>query len=148
MVEAGSNSTAKSSVLRISCGPPNVIEGTGMRRLFVAVFFFIFIAALGFAQSNYQVIAVKDGATIAGTVKWSGPMPRALDFPITKDQQICDPASRKTADLERLIVGRPEKIDPRYSTTIALNRPGISRTPIGPSECDVVWAASRHTRRC
>ena len=63
------------------------------------------MAALAFAQSNYQVISVKDGATIAGTVKWAGPIPRTLEFPITKDQQICDPASRKTADLERLIVG-------------------------------------------
>ena len=63
------------------------------------------MAALAFAQGNYQVISVKDGTTIAGTVKWSGPLPRALEFPITKDQQICDPASRKTADLERLILG-------------------------------------------
>jgi hypothetical protein len=76
-----------------------------MRRLFFAAFFFILIAALAFAQSSYQVISVKDGATIAGTVKWSGPIPHALEFPITKDHQICDPDSRKTADLERLIVG-------------------------------------------
>jgi Carboxypeptidase regulatory-like domain len=76
-----------------------------MRRIPFAVVVFFFMAALAFAQSNYQVVSVKDGATIAGTVKWSGPIPRALDFPITKDHQICDPESRKTADLERLIVG-------------------------------------------
>jgi hypothetical protein len=35
----------------------------------------------------------------------SGPAPRILDFPITKDRQICDPDSRKTIDLERLIIG-------------------------------------------
>ena len=76
-----------------------------MRRISFAVVVFFFMAALALAQSNYQVISVKDGATIAGTVKWSGPLPRALEFPITKDHQICDPESRKTADLERLIVG-------------------------------------------
>jgi hypothetical protein len=62
-------------------------------------------ASTGFTQSEYKVISVVDGGTISGTVKWSGPVPRALDFPITKDPQICDPDSKKTADLERLIVG-------------------------------------------
>jgi hypothetical protein len=38
-------------------------------------------------------------------VKWSGPLPRTLTFPITKDPQICDPESSKNRDLERLIVG-------------------------------------------
>lgn len=76
-----------------------------MRRLCLAVLLWCFTAALAVAQSNYQVISVKDGSTIAGTVKWSGPVPRALEFPITKDQKICDPDSRKNADLERLIVG-------------------------------------------
>jgi hypothetical protein len=57
------------------------------------------------AQSNYQVIKVSDGGTITGTVKWSGPLPHGLDFPITKDPQICDPESKKRADLERLEVG-------------------------------------------
>ena len=33
------------------------------------------------------------------------PLPHALDFPITKDPQICDPDAKKTTDLERLIVG-------------------------------------------
>jgi hypothetical protein len=32
-------------------------------------------------------------------------VPRALNFPITKDRDICDPQSHKTADLERLIIG-------------------------------------------
>ena len=62
-------------------------------------------AAAAFAQSDYKVITVTDGGTISGTVKWSGPVPHNLEFPITKDPQICDPDSKKTADLERLIVG-------------------------------------------
>jgi hypothetical protein len=33
-------------------------------------------------------------------------LPRNIDFPVTKDPQVCDPDSKKTADLERLIVGR------------------------------------------
>jgi len=67
---------------------------------------FCFAASVAaIAQSDYKVIAVTDGGTISGTVKWSGAVPHALDFPITKDPQICDPDSKKTADLERLIVG-------------------------------------------
>ena len=65
----------------------------------------ILASTAALAQSSYNVVNVTDGGTIAGTVKWSGPVPRALEFPITKDQQICDPDSKKTADLERLIIG-------------------------------------------
>jgi Polysaccharide lyase family 4, domain II len=65
---------------------------------------FCFAATTSVAQ-DYKVISVTDGGTISGTIKWSGPVPRAAEFPITKDTQICDPDSRKTADLERLIVG-------------------------------------------
>jgi hypothetical protein len=57
------------------------------------------------AQSSYQVIAVSNGGTITGTVKWSGPEPHPLTLPITKDPQICDPDSHKTRDLERLVIG-------------------------------------------
>src|SRR5579864_765867 len=72
-----------------------------------SVVFFLFISAALFAlgQSQYKVINVVDGGTISGTVKWSGPVPRNLTFPITKDPQICDPDSKKSADLERLILG-------------------------------------------
>jgi hypothetical protein len=71
-------------------------------------FFFVSLFAattMAFAQADYKVITVTDGGTISGTVKWSGPVPRALDFPVTKDPQICDPESKKTVDLERLILG-------------------------------------------
>jgi Polysaccharide lyase family 4, domain II len=67
----------------------------------------LLLAAVGFAvaQSGYKVIPVTDGGTISGTVKWSGPVPKELDFPITKDPQICAPDGNKTVSLERLIVG-------------------------------------------
>jgi len=57
------------------------------------------------SQDGYQVISVANGGTIAGTVKWVGPMPHLTTLAITKDPQICDPESTKTRDLERLIVG-------------------------------------------
>jgi polysaccharide lyase family 4-like protein len=67
---------------------------------------FVFAATtLLSGQSNYTVITVSNGGTISGTVKWSGPVPHNLDFPVTKDNQVCDPDSKKTTDLERLIVG-------------------------------------------
>jgi hypothetical protein len=59
-----------------------------------------------FSQDSYKVIPVTDGGTISGTVKWSGTVPRPLDFPITKDTQICDPDSKKTTDLDRLVIGK------------------------------------------
>jgi Carboxypeptidase regulatory-like domain len=78
-----------------------------MRRIIGFNLFWSFIvAALGAASAQeYKVIAVHDGGTISGTVKWSGPVPHAAESPITKDPQICDPDSKKTKDLERLIVG-------------------------------------------
>ena len=69
------------------------------------LFTLCFAAITVSAQSNYQVITVSNGGTIAGTVKWSGPLPHGLDFPVTKDPQICDPESKKRVDLERLEVG-------------------------------------------
>jgi hypothetical protein len=62
-------------------------------------------AAAAVAQSDYKVASVTDGGSISGTVKWSGPAPHQPEFPVTKDPQICDPDSKKTVDLERLIVG-------------------------------------------
>jgi hypothetical protein len=57
------------------------------------------------AQSGYQVIAVNDGGTITGTVRWSGPLPKISTIAINKDPEICDPQSQKKRDLERLLVG-------------------------------------------
>jgi hypothetical protein len=63
------------------------------------------IATLAAAQGDYKVISVTDGGTISGAVKWSGPVPHQLDFPVTKDPQICAPEGNKTVSLDRLIVG-------------------------------------------
>jgi Polysaccharide lyase family 4, domain II len=62
-------------------------------------------ATLAVAQSDYKVVPVTNGGTISGTVKWSGPVPHLTPFPVTKDPQICDPDSKKTVDLERLLIG-------------------------------------------
>src|SRR6202171_3027788 len=71
--------------------------------LFLA--FLLAAAVLAGAQGDYKVVPVTNGGTISGSVQWSGPAPRILDFPVTKDPQICDPDSRKTVGLERLIIG-------------------------------------------
>jgi hypothetical protein len=56
-------------------------------------------------EGPYTVIEVHDGATISGTVKWSGEPVRPLSVPITKDIDVCDPQKAKSHDLERIIVG-------------------------------------------
>ena len=57
------------------------------------------------AQGDYQVISVSSPGTITGTVKWSGPQPKTVSFPINKDAAVCDPDSQKKRDLERLVIG-------------------------------------------
>jgi hypothetical protein len=57
------------------------------------------------SAQDYEVVAVRDGGTITGTVKWAGPMPRLAPVAINKDPLVCDPDSKKTRDLERLIIG-------------------------------------------
>lgn len=79
-----------------------------MSRIARKAFFFtcLFCAAAALlAQGDYKVVTVVDGGTISGTVKWSGAVPHNLDFPVTKDPQICDPNSNKTVNLDRLIIG-------------------------------------------
>ncbi|HTR22742.1 MAG TPA: carboxypeptidase-like regulatory domain-containing protein [Terriglobales bacterium] len=71
--------------------------------------FLLFVAAIGAAhfveaQSAYQAIAVPNGGTIKGTVKWQGALPHLFTSEINKDPQICDPLSQKHRDLERLVV--------------------------------------------
>lgn len=83
-------------------------KGTGMRRVVSKFSLFVIFCSAAVAvsaQSDYRVVTVTDGGTISGTVKWSGQVPRALDFPVSKDPQVCDPDSKKTVNLERLIVG-------------------------------------------
>lgn len=73
-----------------------------MKAVFVVL---VFAAATFAAAQDYKVIAVNDGGTISGTVKWAGAVPKELNFPITKDPQICAPDGNKTVGLDRLIVG-------------------------------------------
>src|SRR5271168_3196444 len=75
---------------------------TVKREVFCVV---VWAAERAAAHSDYHVISVSNGGTITGTVKWSGPEPHLVRFPITKDPQICDPESQKTRDLERLEIG-------------------------------------------
>jgi len=46
-------------------------------------------------EGPYTVIEVHDGATISGTVKWSGEPVKPLSVPITKDIDVCDPQKRR-----------------------------------------------------
>ena len=73
-------------------------------RLLILATALVALSVPGFAQA-YKVVAVSNGGKITGTVKWSGPLPHLPSMTISKDQQVCDPESAKTRDLERLIVG-------------------------------------------
>jgi hypothetical protein len=64
------------------------------------------IATSARAQSTYQVVAVADGGTISGVVKWTGERPKNLTLPISKDSVTCDPDRVGNRDLERLIIGQ------------------------------------------
>jgi hypothetical protein len=84
------------------------LQGLCMRTLFYRcslLLYFFAVASFAAAQSNYRVISVNDGGTISGTVKWSGPAPHELEYPVTKDPQICDADGKKTVSLERMIIG-------------------------------------------
>jgi hypothetical protein len=82
-------------------------QGLFMRSLSTCCLLLVFplLSTLAVTQSSYNVISVNNGGTISGTVKWSGPVPHELDFPITKDPQICEQDGKKTTSLDRLIVG-------------------------------------------
>ena len=79
-----------------------MLEG---RKLAVILLFLFAVLEIGVAQSEYRVVSLSNPGTIKGTVTWSGPIPRPVALSITKDPQICDPESKKTVDLERLIIG-------------------------------------------
>jgi hypothetical protein len=66
---------------------------------------FFALTTFAVSQDSYKVISVTNGGSILGTVKWSGPVPHQLDFPVTKDPQICDPEGKKNVSLERLTIG-------------------------------------------
>ena len=56
------------------------------------------------AQTDYTAITVQNGGAIAGTVTWTGPVPKIPKLPITKKPDICDPEGIKIRDLERLLI--------------------------------------------
>ncbi|HEY4950822.1 MAG TPA: carboxypeptidase regulatory-like domain-containing protein [Candidatus Acidoferrales bacterium] len=56
------------------------------------------------AQGDYTVITVQNGGAVAGTVTWTGPVPKIPRLPITKNPEVCDPEGMKTRDLERLLI--------------------------------------------
>jgi hypothetical protein len=88
-------------------------KGTNMHRVvsqYLVLMFFFAAACAAFAQGDYRVVNVVDGGSVSGTVKWSGTVPHALNFPVTKDPQICDPDSKKSVDMERLIIGPQEGV--------------------------------------
>jgi plastocyanin len=71
----------------------------------VIAFFLIALAPeVSAGQAAYQVIAVPDGGTIKGTVKWQGAVPHLVASEINRDPQTCDPLGVKRRDLERLLV--------------------------------------------
>jgi hypothetical protein len=56
------------------------------------------------AQADYTAITVQNGGAIAGTVTWTGPVPKLTKLPISKNPEVCDPEGMKTRDLERLVI--------------------------------------------
>jgi len=59
----------------------------------------------GAQSSTYEVVNLVGAGTITGSVKWTGSVPPAATWPVTKDAAICDPQSLKRVNLERLLVG-------------------------------------------
>jgi hypothetical protein len=55
-------------------------------------------------QTSYKTIKVDSPGTISGVVKWTGATPKIPKLPITKNPDVCDPESKKTRDLERLLI--------------------------------------------
>src|SRR5438132_8099202 len=75
------------------------------RRILPCLLVVVALAQTVPAQSVYQVVSVPDGGTISGVIKWVGPLPHLVSFPISKDPQVCVPEKGGTRDLERLVIG-------------------------------------------
>jgi len=75
-----------------------------LRIVLCSAILFVSVAPQIAAQSDYQVVAVNDGGTITGSVKWSGGVPKATSVLINKDPEVCDPQGLKKRDLERLVL--------------------------------------------
>jgi hypothetical protein len=75
-----------------------------VRTLSIVLLLIPFCGSRAAAQADYAVITVQNGGAIAGTVTWTGPIPKLPKLPITKNPEVCDPESAKTRDLERLLI--------------------------------------------
>jgi hypothetical protein len=64
----------------------------------------LFCSGRAAAQADYTPMTVQNGGAIAGTVAWTGPVPKVPKLPITKNPDVCDPEGMKTRDLERLLI--------------------------------------------
>jgi len=63
------------------------------------------------AQAQYQVVTVTNGGTITGTVKWSGPQPKPIILPITKNPNVCEINGQKDVNLDRLVIGPGDGVE-------------------------------------
>ena len=92
---------------RRSAGFRDAFKGTDMRARFAQYYFLLFLSVLGRSVRTERLPGRRRHqrrhdfrhGQVVRTV------PRTFDFPITKDLAICDPESKKTTDLERLIIG-------------------------------------------
>src|SRR5713226_8856356 len=76
-----------------------------VRHLLLGIFF---IAGFSSASASYEEIAVSNGATIQGTVKVEGKLPKLPPLQITKSKEVCRDVPNET-----LIVGSRQGI--RYA---------------------------------
>ena len=94
-----------SAVGPIRCVAKTLSKMSRSTKAWMFCLLWLMVAERAPAQSNYAVVSLDHPGKISGTVKWSGPVPQAVSFPINKDPSVCDPDSKHSRDLERLIVG-------------------------------------------
>jgi hypothetical protein len=87
--EVAMNEKTKHSVVRAFC---------------ILLLFISLCSGRATAQADYTTITVENGGAIAGTVSWTGPVPKLTKLPISKNPDVCDPEGMKTRDLERLLI--------------------------------------------
>src|SRR5438309_10173450 len=84
---------------------PELSERCGMESkvIFLIVVLLVMASVRSAAQSSYKTITVKDGGTITGSEKWTGPVRRIPALLINKDPEICDRQAMKNRDLARVL---------------------------------------------
>lgn len=75
-----------------------------VRAISILALLILFCSGRAAAQADYTAITVPNGGAIAGTVIWTGPVPKLPKLPISKNPEVCDPEGMKTRDLERLVI--------------------------------------------